>query len=186
MADPVTFSVLGSWAALEGVRFLYGQAAEVVKAWRERRTQKSSAPLRVPIKASEALDGTPTDSVVDTAVLDREGVALTSLMGRLGPYAQDLADLDLDDTELAEQAGRLRAILEAVYGQHFTFRGEQRPSTGTRVTVSQVLGQVAGTVLGAEADVAPGAGVEVHQQATTVEQGGSVTGFKGRVGGSER
>jgi hypothetical protein len=76
----------------------------------------------------------------------------------------------------------VRAVLEAAYGQRFTFRGEQRDRTGTRVSVSQVLGQVAGTVLGAEADVAPGSGVDVHQQVTTVAPGGSVTGFKGGVG----
>jgi hypothetical protein len=185
MADPVTFSVLGSWAALEGIKFLYSQAAEVVKAWRERRKQKSSAPLEVPVEASAALDGAPGGSVLDTAVLDREGAALASLVGRLSPYAQDLADLDLDDTELAEQAGQLRAILEAAYGQYFTFRGEQRPTTGTRVTVSQTLGQVAGTVVGAEADVSMGT-VDVQQQVTTVEAGGAVTGFKGTIGDSGR
>jgi hypothetical protein len=37
-------------------------------------------------------------------------------------------------------------------------------------------------VLGVEADVGSGAGVDVHQHATTVEPGGSVTGFKGKVG----
>lgn len=181
MADPVTFSVLGSWAALEGIKFLYGQAAEVVKVWRERRGQKSAA-LEVPVRASNVLDGTPHSSAVDTAVLDREGAVLTSLMGRLGPYAQDLADLNMDDPEIADLAGQLRAILEAAYGQRFTFRGEQRPPTGSRVTVSQALGKVAGTVVGAEADVAAGATVDVHQKAATVEDGGSVTGFKGSVG----
>jgi hypothetical protein len=41
---------------------------------------------------------------------------------------------------------------------------------------------MAGGVLGVEADAAPGASAGVHHQATTVQPGGSVTGFKGNVG----
>ena len=41
---------------------------------------------------------------------------------------------------------------------------------------------MAGDVPGAEADVAPGTSADVHQQATTVQPGGSVTGFKGNTG----
>jgi len=187
MTDPVTLSVLGGQAASEGIKFLYGQAAELLKAWRERRSRAAAgeaAPpqLVVPIIANEVLDGVPTEPVVDAAVLDRENALLVPLLGGLAPYVQGLADLDPNDAEVAEQAGRVRAVLEAAYGQRFTFRGEQRDSTGTRVTVTQVLGQVGGTVLGVEGDVAPGIGVDVRQQATTVEPGGSVTGFKGNVG----
>jgi hypothetical protein len=183
MPDPVTLSVLGGYAALEGIKFLYGQAAELLKAWRDRRSQVAPpGQLVVPIMANEVLDGTPAEPVVDATVLDRENVSLARLLGRLAPYAQGLADLDPDNAELAEQAGRVRAVLEAAYGQRFTFHGEQRDPTGTRVSVNQVLGQVGGAVLGVEADVGPGVGVEVHQHATTVEPGGSVTGFKGKVG----
>lgn len=187
MPDPVTLSTLGGLAASEGIKFLYGQAAELLKAWRERRGQVAAgqeppARLTVPIVASEVLDATPAEPVVDTAVLDRENAALVRLTGGLAPYAQGLADLDPDDSELAEQAGQLRALLEAAYGQRFTFRGEQRDPTGTRVSVTQVLGDVAGDVLGVAGDVAPGASADVHQQATTVRPGASVTGFKGNIG----
>jgi hypothetical protein len=105
------------------------------------------------------------------------------LVGGLAPYAGGMADIDPDDAALAERAGRVRAILEAAYGQRFTFRGEDREPTGTRVSVNQVLGSVAGQVVGAEADAGAGADVEVRQSATSVEQGGSMTGFKGKIGG---
>lgn len=187
MADPVTFTVLGSWAALEGIKFLYGQAAEVLKAWRERRAAMAEEPaagktLEVPVKDSAVLDGKLDSAAVDTAVLAQEHASLTSLASKLSPYAQNLADLDLHDAELAEQAGQVRAILEAAYGQRFTFRGERREPTGTRVRVSQVLDHVSGVVVGAKAEVGPGTNVEVDQRATVVEPGGSVTGFQGRVG----
>ena len=92
--------------------------------------------------------------------------------------ASGLADLGLDDTELAGQAGQLRVLLEAAYWQRFTVRVEQRDPAGTRVSVTQVPGDVAGDVPG----VAPGASADVHEQATTVRPGGSVTGFEGNIG----
>jgi MoxR-like ATPase len=199
MADPVTLTVLGSWAAAEGIKFLYGQAGELLKAWRERRRQKAEvnaadqpaeldaaeqrpAELTVPIIATDVLDAAPTRAVADAGVLDRQHKEMVQLVGALSPYALDQADIDLTDEELADQAGRLRALLEAAYGQRFTFRGEQRDPTGTRVTVSQVLGEVAGTVVGVEATVAVGAEVEVDQQIDKVSSEGSVTGFKGDIG----
>jgi hypothetical protein len=144
--------------------------------------EEPGARLTVPIVATEALDGPPAQPVVDATVLDRENAALVRLAGALSPYAQGLAELDPADRELAEQAGYLRALIEAAYGQRFTFRGERRDPTGTRVTVTQVLHDVGGTVVGADADVAAGGDVAVHQEATTIQPGGSVTGFKGRLG----
>ena len=110
MSDPVTLGTLGALAAAQGIKFLYGQAAEVLKAWRERRAKAAAgteppAPLTVPIVASAVLDGTPAEPVVDPAVLDRENAALVRLTGALAPYAQGLADIDPGDATLAEQAG---------------------------------------------------------------------------------
>ena len=187
MTDPVTLTVLGGIAATEGIKFLYGQAADLLKAWRERRAKNDSgevAPpkLAVPIRESEVLDGIPAQEEADPAVLDREADALVKLIGAVSPYAQGLADVDPNDKQLAEQAGKLRALLEAAYGQRFTFRGEQREPTGTRVTVTQVLGEVQGSVLGAEADVAAGSQLDVEQGVTAVTETGQVTGFKGNIG----
>lgn len=175
MADPLTLSVVGGWAALEGIKFLYGQAAEVLKGWREHR-------LDVPIQASEALDGVPVQRPPDAEVLGQQAKTLGELAGGLAPYATGMLDVDLHDAALGERAAEVRAILEAVYGQRFTFRGEERDSTGTRVRVDQVLGEVEGTVVGVEGDAGPGADVKVRQSAHTVEKDGSMTGFKGKIG----
>jgi hypothetical protein len=181
MADPVTLTVLGAFAATEGIKFLYGQASEVLKTWRERRKAATADELVVPVVATEVLDGEPTGASVDAELVEREQKAFIQLAGSLSPYAQGLAEIDLTDEELAEQAGRLRALLEAAYGQRFTFRGEQRDRTGTRVSVRQVLGEVAGTAVGVEADIAAGAEISVEQQADKVTKEGSVTGFKGDI-----
>ena len=190
MPDPVTLSVLGGWAAAEGIKFIYGQAAELLKAWREQRKKVASgepapAHFSASIVDNQVLDGRPGLDVVDGTVVDRESKSLVQLMGALSPYAQGQAEIDLADTELAEQAGRLRALLEAAYGQRLTFRGEQRDPTGTRVTVKQVLGDVEGVIIGADADVGPGGDLAVDQNVKNVKSDGSVTGFKGRIGGFE-
>lgn len=180
MTDPLTLSVLGGWAAAEGIKFLYGQAAELLKAWRERqRNPADDAALTVPIVQTEVLDGTPNGAVQNKEVLEREGAAMAKLTGTLAPYANGLLDVDLDDAELADGASRVRAILEAAYGQRFTFRGEDREPTGTRVTVKQVLGDVEGDVVGAEGDIRSGE-LSVDQNVETIK--GSITGFKGNVG----
>jgi hypothetical protein len=186
MADPVTLAVLGSWAAAEGIKFLYGQAAEVLKAWREQRRsadadKQPSSQVPVPILTTEAFDTTPERCLADLKLLDTEHRALTQLLGALAPYAQGQADIDLDDTELAEQAGKLRALLEAIYRERFTFIGELRDPTGTGVTIKQVLGTVAGTVVGVAGDAGPGADIAVEQNVDSVATDGTITGFKGRI-----
>jgi hypothetical protein len=187
MPDPLTLTVLGGVAATEGIKFLYGQATELLKAWRERRRKVDAgdtppSQLTVPIMDNEVLDGEPAEPIADATVLDKHSKSLVQLIGALSPYALGQADIDLADEELGEQAGRLRALLEAAYGQRFTLRGEQRDPTGTRVSVSQVLGEVEGTVVGAHADVGPGGNLDIDQDVKTVKPGGSVTGFEGSIG----
>jgi hypothetical protein len=186
MSDPLALSALGGVAATEGIKFLYEQAAELLRSWRERRGKAAPgealpAHLTVPIVDNHVLDATPVGDVADVAVLDRVNRSLVQLVGALAPYAAGLADIDPSDEELSQQAGAARALLEEVYGQRFTFRSEQRESTGTRVTVTQVLGDVAGAVVGAEATAGPGSVLAIEQDVSIVRRGGSVTGFKGGV-----
>lgn len=63
-------------------------------------------------------------------MIRREYRELVRLSGALSPYAQEQVDIAADDEDLAFQAGQLRDLLEAVYGQRLTFRGEQRERTG--------------------------------------------------------
>ena len=188
MPDPLTLTVLGGVVAAEGIKFLYGQASELLKAWRERRDARrdqvtaETNDLDVPILESAVLDARPVARPADGVVVEREHGALVELCGALSPYALGQVDVDLTDVELGNRAGRLRALLEAVYGQRFTFRGEDREATGSQVTVRQALGVVEGDVLGAEAEVGTGADLLVDQNAETIREQGSVTGFRGTIG----
>lgn len=182
VTDPLSLAVLGGVAATEGIKFLYGQAAEVLKAWRARRKDREE-PLEVPIVDTSVLDAQPTGTTVDPAVLARAHATMLELWQQLAPYAQDLENVEDADAELARAAGELRALLEAAYGQRFTFRGERREPTGTRVAVEQVLGTVAGLAVGVEGDIGPAATVVVRQDADEVTAEGTVIGVKGRING---
>jgi hypothetical protein len=182
VTDPLSLAVLGGAAATEGIKFLYGQAAEVIKSWRARRKDREQ-PLEVPIVENSVLDAQPTGTTVDPAVLERADTTMLKLWQHLAPYAQDLETVEDTDMELARAAGELRALLEAAYGQRFTFRGERREPTGTRVSVEQVLGTVAGLAVGVEGDIGPAATVEVRQNAEEVTAEGTVIGVKGRISG---
>ena len=176
MPDPLTLTVLGGVAAAEGIKFLYGQAFELLKGWRERRAAGKEGELRVPIVSNTILDAKPGDPVADPTVVEREESALVDLVGALSPYAQGLADIKVNDEKLAERAGVLRALLEAAYGQRFTLRGEQREPTGARVTVRQALGDLHGEAVGFQGE--PTGILDVDQEVKTIGPGGKLYGVR--------
>jgi hypothetical protein len=188
MADPLTLGLLGGVVATEGIKFLYGQASELLKAWRARKPEKVVQPtppddLEVPILSSTALDREPVARPADAEVMRETRGQLLSLATTLSPFALGQSDVDLRDADLAEASGRLRELLELIYHQRFTFLGESRDPTGSAVLVRQRLGTVKGRAVGAEADVNLGGALEVDQSIDSVDDGGEVTGFAGRIGG---
>jgi hypothetical protein len=142
--DPLTLSVLGGVALSEGVKFLYGQATELLKRRRERKAEQVDEPVEVP-----ALEGELEQPLqADEAALERLEPDLRALRKELHDYVDGLEPIDAGDRRLLETADAVRQALEAVYGQRITFRGEQRPSSGPvvegRVNVTTVAGYVAG------------------------------------------
>ena len=43
MVDPLTLSAIGVVAITDGIKFLYGQAGEILKRWRERKDTAKDA-----------------------------------------------------------------------------------------------------------------------------------------------
>lgn len=186
MPDPLTLSVLGGVVLSEGVRFLYRQAEELIKAGRRRRADAGDPKpetAEVPSVPTEVLESAPPTEV-DGAGLDRATDRLAELAEPLAPYARGEAAVDGGDTALLEAADRLRTLLEQVYGRSITFRGEPREAGTTRVAVEQKVGDVEGDAVGLEADsVAGPADVRVRQESGRVAADGSVTGARlGDVG----
>src|SRR5215813_6724051 len=76
MPDPITLAALGTLAVTEGVKFLYGQAGELIKYWREKK-KAAAAPAATPepkppeVKLPEVFEGQLVAPKVHDDVLDR-------------------------------------------------------------------------------------------------------------------
>jgi hypothetical protein len=131
--DPLSLGVLGGAALTEGIKFLYGQVTELLKRRRDKTGMTAGTavePAVVSAVQPAVLDG-PLEKPVDQAAVEDNQARLLELRRALGDYADGLAEPDPADPRLLEQVAALRGLLELVYGQHVTFRGEQRPATGS-------------------------------------------------------
>jgi hypothetical protein len=123
----------------EGIKFLYGQAAELLKRIRERADQKAT--VLPPLAAEgplDVLDGSLDPCSVDESRVDDHTEELTEFRHRLVDYVDGVAAVSPDDRELLSAVDTLRRPLELVYGQHITFVGEQRPATGTVLNTEDI------------------------------------------------
>nr|WP_052478812.1 hypothetical protein [Kibdelosporangium sp. MJ126-NF4]CEL20764.1 hypothetical protein [Kibdelosporangium sp. MJ126-NF4]CTQ89677.1 hypothetical protein [Kibdelosporangium sp. MJ126-NF4] len=171
MPDPLTLSVLGGAALTEGIKFLYGQATELLKRRRERKDAKAELPAETP-----ALEGELRQPLqVDPAALERLEPDLRELRRGLQDYVDELEPVDSSDERLLETADAVRQILEAVYGQRITFRGEQRPASGPLAEGRVDVGTVSGYVAGVRAKTATGT-VRGMVNVNEVTSGGEVVG----------
>lgn len=179
VTDPLTWATLGGTAATESIKFLFAQATEVLKAWRDRRQRNSDDALEVPVAETDVLDGVPVGVELDTGTIQLEEATLVRLIQDLAPYAVGLSDVDPGDASLATAVSRTRDILERAYGQRLTFRGEDRAETGSRLTVTQRISQASGEITGVDAEsIGRAVDIAVDQAAGEVREDGSVTGLR--------
>lgn len=181
--DPITLTSIGAIALNEGVKFLYGQASELLKARRERRSSSQSAPptggaVEIVVAENERLDQQLGRVSVNLQEIEENADILAALTNSLTPYAQGWETLRLENRAQIEAVEQLRAILEGLYGQRITFRGEDRQPTGTRVDAEQILGTVRGAVSAVRAGTV-GRGTSIHsrQQADEVAEGATLIGL---------
>ena len=75
--DPLTLSAIGGTILVEGIKFLYGQAGELLKSWRERRQKGDAAePPRLGSPPPNLLEGNVSPAVANLDVVNRfEGLA---------------------------------------------------------------------------------------------------------------
>ncbi|MEU7697574.1 hypothetical protein [Streptomyces sp. NPDC039028] len=117
----------------------------------------------------------------DQERLQARQAELDLLHGFLEEYAsREPVALTLEQG-LLRSMGKLRALLEDVYGQRLTFAGEDRPASGP--FVDQKLTTLTGEATGMDADEITG-NAKVTQQVETVEAGAQLIGMKARrIGG---
>ena len=127
VVEPLSWAALGALATTEGVKFLYGQATEVLKRWRERSAgRETEAAASIAIPADAPLQGALEPPQVDFDAVARLHDEIKALRAALADYADGLVDPTSTDYEFAAAANGLREALEVVYGQRITFRGEAR------------------------------------------------------------
>ncbi|HEY1573888.1 MAG TPA: hypothetical protein VGG05_21270 [Pseudonocardiaceae bacterium] len=143
-------------ALAEGIKFLYGQGAELLRSWRERRQagRVSAQDLAGGTPPEGLFDGTPTFTRPDPDVLAHRATALAELLTQ--PALIGVLSLgdpaDPSNDEQVKALAALRAVLEEIYGERLTLVGEpDRPKAGElvvrgRATAEQVYGVLAGVI----------------------------------------
>ncbi len=157
MPDPITLSLLGAAALTEGIKFLYTQASEVLKHWRERKDAaakdvKADLPKEksVTVVLPPVFEGQLSTIQIHFDTVERLEKQLLERKRGLSGYADGSEEVDSTDKALLEQTDALRRLLEAVYQQRITFKGEQRPPSGPivegHINVQDVEGRVGGVI----------------------------------------
>jgi hypothetical protein len=156
MAMEFTLAAVGASALTEGIRFLYAQAGDVLKRWRERRDRREAAgearpDSQVAVPQPVVLAGDLGPVSIDYAAVERLEDDLKLLRARLLEYIEG-EPVDPADEQLVRSVDGLRRVMEAVWHQRITFQGEQRPPSGAlaegEVDVETVRGYVAGLRIG--------------------------------------
>jgi hypothetical protein len=177
MPEPITLSLaaVGSVALTEGVKFLYQQAGEILKNWRTRKQAPPAAPEPAPVVLPPVFDGQLTAPAIHYDAVSQVEPELRSLHKDLGDYATEVAPID--DLAVAK-IDALRQALEAIYRQHITFKGENRPASGALLVGTVEAGEIAGEAIGVDVQGRPEGEIRGTVKAGRIEPGGKATGVK--------
>lgn len=182
MVDPLTISAIGAVAITEGIKFLYGQASEILKRWRERKDAAKDA--SIPLNNTESLDvklppvfeGQLSAPQIHFDAVERVEEQLRELRRDLSDYADGIELVDVTDENVLRMIDALRQLLEAVYQQRITFKGEQRSPSGPVVESSIDVEEVTGYAAAIRARQIVGGTVRAEAKAKRVEPGGQFMG----------
>jgi hypothetical protein len=144
--DPLSVAAISGVALTEGIKFLYGQAGELLR----RRRERTSADQPATPPPAGVLDRDPGPLVPDPAVLGGLAGKLQDLRDDLEPYVLDHSRLE--SHQPLPQVAALRDALEAIYGHRLTFMGEPRESSGTVITGTARIKIVEGLAAGVRID----------------------------------
>jgi hypothetical protein len=195
MPDPtaLTAAAIGAAALTEGIKFLYGQAGEILKQWRERRdkaaqesTARADQTESTEVVLPDAFEGNLENPKIHFDRVQASETHLRELRRDLSDYAEDIDVVDKTDSALLEKVDALRNLLEAIYGQRITFKGENRPASGIPVVAGRVdAGVIAGQATGVDAEAITTGEVRGGVKADEIKEGGSATGVKAGTIGSK-
>jgi hypothetical protein len=162
-------------ALVEGVKFLYQQAAEILSAWRARRRDRRALPpkaieppVAVSVERPQPLPDPVSPGMADT---------LQELKDLVEPVKDGV--VGLESIAARQAVAGLRELLEVIVASPISFAGE--PLRTVEVSdVDVVVQRVIGQVRGVRADLArlqgPVAIRAVRVQVGDVDRHGKVTG----------
>lgn len=170
--EPVTLALVGSTVLTEGIKFLYGQAGEAIKRWRDRRHEP------VPVPADAPIEGKLEPAKVDPTAMERLEGEIIELRRALSPFVDDVAPqpVDTNNSDLIEVVEGLRRALEVVLGERIRFRGEGGEPSGPLVEGEANVDEVLGFVAGVRARSIQGGAVRGSARAKMVGPGGQAVG----------
>jgi hypothetical protein len=181
--DPLTLTGVAATGLAEGIKFLYGQTAEILKRRREKRAAED--PVVEVAESPVAMEGEFDRLTIDPDAAERLEPQLKTLYTALTLYAQGIEPADVDDEGLLRTVDALRRVLEAVYHQRFTFAGEARPPSGPLVEGEINVKEVEGYVAAVEAELIASGHVIAKAIVDRVGPGGTAVGVKVKhVGGT--
>jgi hypothetical protein len=180
--EPITLAAIGGLALTEGIKFLYGQAGEILKRRRGRNDAASGAEAGsepIEIETPDVVDGTLNPVTIDAEAANELTDELRALRAALADYAQDIEPVDLSDERVVRATSVLRDAIEAIIGQRITFKGEDREPTGTPIVTGRARARVLrGRATGVEAEHVTGGRITGEAEAETVEEGGDLAGVR--------
>jgi hypothetical protein len=138
MAEPITMTLAGI-ALTEGVKFLYGQASDILKRWRDRKDKANESPTgeteAIETKLPDsAFEGQLSNPKIHFNKVEHFEDDLEALRDSLAVYLIGDRQIDAADTKLAERVDALRLVLQQIYQQRITFKGENLPPSGNSIS----------------------------------------------------
>lgn len=182
MPDAITLAAVGSIALSEGIKFLYNQAGELLKHWRGQRDAVKNAATQsekiqpADVKLPPVFEGQLVAPKIHLDALDQVGDNLREIRKELSDFAEGIEQVDAENEALLTRTDALRQMLEAVYQQRITFKGEQRPSSGPLIEGHIDVKQVAGYAAAVRAKKIVGGTVKGDAKSERVESGGQLIG----------
>ena len=190
MPDPITLAAVGTLAVTEGVKFLYSQAGELLKYWREKKKAAAAPaataePKPPEAKLPEVFEGQLSSPKVHDDVLERVQQNISDARKELSEYVEGVQEIEPTNEALLAQVDALRQLLEAVYQQRITFKGEKgRAPSGPVAEGTINVREVEGYAAAVRAQNFTAGQLKGTASADTVKGTGQVVGVDlGNVGG---
>lgn len=182
MLESAALALVGKTVLAEGIKFLFGQAAEVLKRWRARKDEAPGEPSEAITTApppAGVFDGPSEPLAVDPDAMARLEGNLLTLRGALANYADGIEPIDPGNEQMLQAVDALRQVMEAIHQRRLTFKGEGRDPAGTRVEGAIDVDIVAGHAAAVEARLIKSGWITGTATAKHLESGASLHGVKG-------